>query len=256
MNDKPVRYRATLAYDGTNYHGFQRQHASISTVQGVVEATIAQVTQQQVTLLGAGRTDTGVHATGQVIAFDVIWKHQTQDLLRALNACLPNDIALQELCQQSGFHPRYDALSRTYCYHVIQAKQPQPLLRNHTWRVHQSLNVEAMQKACQLLIGEHDFASFGQPPQGNNTVREVFEAGWSITPEKFGQSLIFKIRATAYLYHMVRRIVGTLVQIGRGVLAVDDLPVIIQSRDMSQVRLIAPPQGLTLSQVAYPKQCV
>lgn len=250
-SDKPVRYRSTLAYDGTSYHGFQRQQAGIATVQSVVETAIKQVTQQQVTILGAGRTDAGVHATGQVIAFDVAWKHNDHDLLRAINACLPDDIALQDICQQSGFHPRYDAQSRTYCYHVIQAMQPQPLLRNRTWRVHQHLDIDTMQEASQLFIGEHDFASFGQPPQGDNTVREVFEADWSVEAQIFGHFLIFKIRATAYLYHMVRRIVGTLVQVGRGVLTIDELQTIMRSRDMSQVRLIAPPQGLILAHVAY-----
>src|SRR5947209_16867184 len=112
---QPVRYRAILAYDGTNYRGFQRLTENEITVQGTVEAAIAKVSQQQVTVYGAGRTDAGVHATGQVIAFNVAWKHQDSDLLRAINATLPTDIALQTLDRaEPGFHPRYNASSRSY----------------------------------------------------------------------------------------------------------------------------------------------
>ena len=246
-----VRYRATLAYDGTAYQGFQRQVAGIPTVQGMVEQAINQVTQQSVTLIGAGRTDSGVHATGQVIVFDVIWKHQDRDLLRAINACLPNDIALQDMRQHMGFHPRYDAQARTYRYQIIQAEHPQPLLRNVTWRVYKPLELGLMREAATLLIGEHDFASFGQPPQGNNTVREVFRSEWTTETNQFGELLIYEIEATAYLYHMVRRIVGTLVAIGRGDLTLTEFKALFASCDVSQVKVMAPPQGLTLVRVDY-----
>src|SRR3954451_16689750 len=137
-----MRYRATLAYDGTAYQGFQRQASGIPSIQAAVEEAIAYVSGQQVMVSGAGRTDTGVHASGQVIAFDVEWAHKDQDLLRALNARLPQDIALQDICQQPGFHPRYDALSRLYRYRVLVAVQLQPLLRERVWQLRRSVDGE------------------------------------------------------------------------------------------------------------------
>src|SRR5262245_56052776 len=115
-----IRYRATLAYDGTAYLGFQRQAGNAPTIQAAVETAITAVTGQQVTVIGAGRTDTGVHALGQVIAFDVDWSHSPEELMRALNALLPEDIALQSITRQPGFHPRFDATSRVYRYYILQ----------------------------------------------------------------------------------------------------------------------------------------
>src|SRR5690606_5839800 len=115
-----VRYRATRADDGTAYQGFQRQGGDTPTIQAALEKALLAVTGQPVTVIAAGRTDSGVHAVGQVIAFDVVWKHGDDDLLRAINAVLPDDIALQDLRQQAGFHPRYDAVARVYKYHLVQ----------------------------------------------------------------------------------------------------------------------------------------
>src|SRR5437762_2008204 len=127
---EPSRYRATVAYDGTNYQGFQRQAGDTPTIQGALEAAISRISRgQSVTVLGAGRTDTGVHATGQVIAFDLIWRHTEDDLLRAINALLPMEIAVQKLTRaEPGFHPRYDARSRTYQYFVYEAQIRQPMM--------------------------------------------------------------------------------------------------------------------------------
>src|SRR5262245_31730658 len=128
-----MRYRATVAYDGTAYLGFQRQAGDAPTIQGTLERAIQAVTQQTATVVGAGRTDTGVHALGQVIAFDVEWGHSDDDLLRAINANLPNDIAFQDIARQPDFHPRFDARSRVYVYQLIQSLHRQPLLRYRAW---------------------------------------------------------------------------------------------------------------------------
>ena len=145
------------------------------------------MTGQPVTVIGAGRTDTGVHASGQVIAFDVAWKHSADALLNAINAVLPDDIALQDdggvgrsrSRGERGFHPRFDAVSRVYKYTVYPAPQRDPLLRQRVWHVRAALDVAAMQQAAALLLGEHDFAAFGQPPQGDNTVRTVMRSEWT-----------------------------------------------------------------------------
>lgn len=246
-----TRYRATLAYDGTAYQGFQRQAGETPTVQRAVEQSIGAVCGEAVTVIAAGRTDTGVHATGQVIAFDVNWSHAEADLLRAINANLPNDVALQAIRQAEGFHPRFDARARCYRYTVLEAAQHQPLWRDFAWRVREPLNVEVMNQAAAMLIGEHDFAAFGQPPQGTNTVREVFLSHWRREAEPFGARLTYEIEGTAFLQHMVRRVVGTLVEVGRGRLSEDAFLAIFQSRDLSRVKVIAPPGGLVLVRVRY-----
>jgi tRNA pseudouridine38-40 synthase len=246
-----TRYRAILAYDGTAYFGFQRQAGDIPTVQGAVEAAIVVISGQTATVIGAGRTDRGVHAAGQVIAFDLKWNHDDDDLLRALNANLSDDIALQSVVQQPGFHPRFDALSRIYRYTVIQAAQRQPLLRQRTWWVRQTLDVDAMRAAAGMLVGERDFAAFGSPPQGTNTVRTVQGSEWTWQPAYDGMCLSYRVEANAFLQHMVRRMVGLQVDVGRGVVDLAQFEDIICSADISRVKTIAPPQGLVLEAVRY-----
>jgi tRNA pseudouridine38-40 synthase len=246
-----TRYRATLAYDGTAYQGFQRQAGDTPTIQLALEQAIARVTGQDAVVTGAGRTDTGVHASGQVIAFDVSWTHGDDDLLRALNAVLPDDIALQNIRQQAGFHPRFDALSRLYRYSVVNAGQRQPLLRQRAWYIRSALDVEVMQKAARLLVGEHDFATFGAPPKGTNTVREVLRSEWTAEAQPYGRLLTYRIEANAFLQHMVRRIVGMLADVGRGVMTVPEFEDAFGAADITQAGTLAPPQGLILEAVRY-----
>jgi tRNA pseudouridine38-40 synthase len=247
-----TRYRATLAYDGTAYRGFQRQAGATPTIQGVVEQTITAVTGQTATVIGAGRTDTGVHATGQVIAFEVKWQHDDNDLLRALNALLPDDIALQEIARHEGFHPRFDAVSRIYKYTIILAEQRQPLLRYRVWHLHGKLDGEAMQAAASLLIGEHDFATFGKPPQGENTVRTVLKSEWQAVADKAFETWTYTIEANAFLEHMVRRVVGALVDVGRGRWTADEFRVVFERARLMEKGTIAPAHGLILTKVCYP----
>ncbi len=245
-----TRFRATLAYDGTGYQGFQRQQNGIRTVQGAIERAVNDITGNAVSVVAAGRTDTGVHATGQVIAFDVIWSHEDDDLLRAINARLPVDIALQDIRQQEGFHPRFDAQSRSYCYQVMVTAQRDPMFWNRMWQVQQPLKLEAMQAAADELLGTHDFAAFGKPPQGNNTVREVLRSEWA----QDGAVYSYDIEATAFLHRMVRRIVGNLVDVGRGWISVEAFAAVLESRDISQAKTMAPPQGLVLKCVNYSEE--
>ncbi len=248
------RYRGTLSYDGSAYQGFQRQKAGVPTVQAAVEQVIEQVTAQAVTLNGAGRTDTGVHATGQVIAFDIHWRHDANALLRALNANLPPDIALFSLeCLPEGstFHPRFCASSRVYRYDVICAAQRQPLYRNRAWHVHHMLDGEAMAQAAALLIGDLDFGAFGQPPQGESTRRTVYRSQWAHDPGVPVAWWRYTVEANAFLQHMVRRIVGHLLDVGRGWRTLAEFQSVLQSAHIAPRWTVAPPQGLTLVEVKY-----
>lgn len=247
-----MRYRATLAYDGTAYRGFQRQADGLPTIQLAVERAIAAVTGQTATVIGAGRTDTGVHATGQVITFEVDWKHDDRTLLRALNVTLPSDVALQDIRRHEGFHPRFDALARLYRYRLWAAPERQPLLWNRAWHIRDKLNAELMQTASDKLIGEHDFGAFGRPPRGENTVRTVYISQWEQTPQVGGVLWTYTIEANAFLQHMVRHTVWTLVKVGQGKMALADFEALFHRAQLAAIGL-APPQGLTLEAVRYPE---
>ncbi len=243
------RYRAVLAYEGTAYHGFQRQAGETPTIQDAVEAAIRQVTGQPATVIGAGRTDAGVHASGQVIAFDVAWRHETDDLLRALNARLPTDIALQSIAvAEPGFHPRFDARSRTYVYRFYARRIRHPLWDRCRWRIAPPLDLTVMQGAAALLVGEHDFATFGQPTPGESTVRRV---SVSAVIDEGDDRYAYTITANAFLGRMARSIVGTLAEVGRGAMSLDEFSAALAAADRSRAGPTAPPHGLTLVTVEY-----
>ncbi len=254
-----MRYRALLAYEGTAYHGFQWQPQA-PTVQGEVEQVLADVTRQRVRILAAGRTDAGVHALGQVIAFDISWRHKVIDLLRALNALLPPDIAVRKLERApSDFHPRYDARSRTYRYTILNQPWRDPLLRRVTYHLREPLDVEAMDRAAQTVTGFHDFAAFGQPmSDGGPTVRHVFAARcWSegLPLSGSGESLIhFEVEANGYLRRMVRRLTGALICVGRGQYSVADFVGILSCSAALQGGPAVPSHGLCLRRVAYERE--
>jgi len=242
-----MRVRAVVAYDGTDYGGFQRQ-TNAPTVQAVLEAALAQVTQEAITVQAAGRTDAGVHAVGQVVAFNAAWRHELSDLLRALNAVLPADVAVQAVVEASpDFHPRYDARSRRYRYTLYNAPVRWPLARRYSLHLASPLDVAMMQRAAQALVGEHDFATFGKPPQGKITVRRVLVAEWSGEPPW----LIFDVEANAFLHRMVRSIVGTLLQVGQGRMSVEKFVSVLASCDRSQSGPTVLPHGLCMTEVKY-----
>lgn len=248
-----LRYQATVEYDGTDFHGFQIQ-ARGRTVQGELEKAIERITQAQVRILGAGRTDAGVHASGQVIAFDASWRHPTQTLHRALNAVLPRDVAISHLTTTHlTFHPRFDAKWRQYRYTILNQPIRSPLWARNTHHVAEPLDVGAMGAAGLILIGSHDFAAFGKPTQGESTVRHVMQAEWLVESLRDieGKLLIFEIRANAFLYRMVRNIVGTLLRVGRGELSPDEVAALLETKDRAAAGPPAPACGLCLVKVQY-----
>jgi len=247
-----MRYKATVAYDGTAYHGFQRQAQSSRTVQGELEAALAKIGGVGSAVIGAGRTDAGVHASGQVIAFDLEWKHPVGALRNALNVNLPHDIVVRDVQEaEADFHPRYDAISRTYRYRLYVGLVADPLRRLYVWHLPSLLDVAAMQEAVDCLIGTYDFSTFGRPPHGDNPVRMVTRAHWSTE----GDEQHFTITANAFLFRMVRRIVGTLVMVGKGLMTASEFRDILAARNPSKAGVLAPPQGLTLIGVEYPNNC-
>ena len=242
-----VRYKVVLAYDGSAFGGLQRQ-AKGRSVQAAVEATLRSMGWQGKAILAAGRTDAGVHASGQVIAFDLVWKHSAATLLKALNAGLPASIAAKEAhLAGADFHPRYDARLRCYEYRLICQPQRDPLRERYAWRVWPPVKLGRLQKAARALRGEHDFGAFGSPAKpGGSTVRKVRQASWSKAGE---DEFVFTVKASGFLYHMVRKIVGLQVKVGQGALEPASVEQALGSGD--KVRQLAPPQGLCLVAVEY-----
>jgi tRNA pseudouridine38-40 synthase len=244
-----TRYRATVAYDGTGYHGFQRQAAEHEpTIQGELERALTKLGQPDVTVIGSGRTDAGVHATGQVIAFDAEWRHSVDDLQRALNATLTAAIAVLDMCEAApDFHPRYDAVGREYVYTIYNAPVRHPLKRMYALHVAESLDVMSMNAAAAALVGEHDFAAFGNPTVGEVTVRRILRARVSAE-----LPLIWvELEGSGFLYRMMRSIVGTLLAVGRGSMTPDEFCGVLESRDRSRAEAVAPAHGLCLTRVSY-----
>lgn len=245
------RYRAVVEYDGAAYAGFQRQ-ANQPTVQSALEQAIERTTGQNVVVLGSGRTDAGVHARGQAIAFDVAWRHGVEALQRALNARLPADISILSLAiTKEDFHPRFDACKRTYLYTINNEPVRSPLHRRASWHVRRPLDLAAMNEAASALVGVHDFGTFGRPPKGENTVRQVYEAFW----RRQRALLLFQITANAFLYRMVRSLVGSMKLVGEGTWTASDFVAALEACDRSRAGTTAPPHGLTLLSVTY-DECV
>jgi len=241
--------RATVAYDGTDFLGFQYQPEK-RTVQGVLESALGQVTQTTTRVIGSGRTDRGVHARGQVIAFHATWRHSLSDLQRALNAVLPRDVVLTDIGPASpGWHPRFSALRRCYRYTVLNQPLRSPLDRRYAHQVAQPLDLRTLQAAANVVVGEHDFASFGRPTQGDSTIRMIYVAEW----QQNGQWFTFNVVGNAFLRSMVRSLVGTLLQIGSGAWPVSRMAEILAGRDRGLAAPPAPACGLCLMRVDYNK---
>jgi len=245
-----VRVKAVVAYDGTGYGGFQRQKNAPS-IQEELERALEKLTQTPCPVLASGRTDAGVHAEGQVIAFDTAWQHPLPDLQRAMNAVLPLQIAVVQIAFAApAFHPRYDALRRAYRYTICRGAVRDPFAARYSLHVARTLNLEAMQSAAALLVGKHDFAAFGSPPVGNNAVREVFRAVWT----QQDVWLYFDIEANAFLYRMVRMLVGTLLRVGYGKLSPEVFGEILRERQRRKAGPAVAPQGLCLRRVFYAEE--
>lgn len=242
-------FQAILAYDGTGFLGFQR-HSQGRTVQAVLEAALREIGWQERSITYAGRTDTGVHALGQVVAFRLDWPHGTEALLHALNARLPQDVAVWQVQEApEGFHPRFDAQARRYVYRVRVSSRPHPILDRYTWRVRLPLNPEALHEAARALVGRRDFRSLGTPTREHgSTVRTVYHAAWyALGPDEWA----FDIIADAFLYHMVRRAVAVQVAVAQGRFSIHDWRNALERPREEPLQGLAPSSGLYFAEVYY-----
>jgi len=250
------RVRLTVAYDGGPFRGFAA-NPGVRTVMGDLSAAIATVVRKPVDLTGAGRTDAGVHAWGQVVSADLPDRLDLGDLVRRLNKLCAPSIAVRDAeWVDDDFDARFSASYRQYRYDIWNAPTPNPLLAGRAWFVHQPLTLWAMNAACDPLIGEHDFTSFCRRPKVGDVepapsmVRRVLWARWSELDDP--AHLRFEIRGAAFCHQMVRSIVGTLVDVGLGKASPGDVRGILVARDREAAGQVAPPYGLVLWEVGYP----
>jgi tRNA pseudouridine38-40 synthase len=243
-----VNIKLTVEYDGTNYHGWQIQPNGQS-IQAVLEGAVSTFLGKHSRIIGSGRTDAGVHALGQVVNFFSDKDFEPHRIRRALNALTPQDITIKEVeVVSDSFDARRDARSRVYEYHILNRPTASPFHLNRTWHLHEPLDVNAMREAIPCLIGEHDFTSFrGAGCESEHPIRKVYRTSL----EQRGELVVYTIEATAFLRHMVRNIVGTLVQVGHGLRTPQSFSKLLEARDRTQAGPTAPPQGLFLIEVKY-----
>ena len=242
-------FKLVIEYDGTRYHGWQRQAEDYS-IQGEIETALYTMTRKKITLIGSGRTDAGVHATAQTANFHCDSRLSPDVFHNGLNSLLPADIVIRNCVRVPlEFHARYDVTSKTYEYTIFNHPRPTAIGRQYHWWLRAPLDIKTMQTAADQIIGEQDFKAFeaaGSPRA--HTVRHVMAAEWiQEAPHWFK----FKIQANGFLRYMVRNIVGTLIEIGRGKMSPEQMASILASRDRGQAASTAPPQGLCLVQVNY-----
>ena len=244
-----ARYQIILAYDGTEFLGSQRQAKKHRTVQGELENALRKMGWDGKSVLLAGRTDAGVHASGQVASFDIEWAHRLDALVNALNANLPADMAVRQAqVAPHTFHPRFDATARRYRYRIFCQPLRDPLRERYAWRVFPAPQEDVLHALAAMLPGKYDFAAFGSPPRsGGSTERHLMRAQW----EKQGDEWHFEVQANAFLYHMERRLVRTQVVIAQGKFSQETFARALA--DQVEVPSgIAPPNGLALVEVSYP----
>ena len=255
--------KLTLAYDGTRFVGWQRQ-ADGESIQGLLENALARFEGVPVTVHGAGRTDAGVHALGQVASASVTFTHPAATIVRALNAQLPENIRVVDIADAApDFHARFSARSKTYRYQIRAGTVGDPFTRAFVWQLPEALNVAAMTDAAAALVGRHDFAVFQSAgTEVASTVRTIFRSEFSTAepserPDGFERServerlLVYEVAADGFLRHMVRAIVGTLVEIGRGWRSAESMAQLIEQGTRAQAGATAPPHGLFLVSVDY-----
>lgn len=248
-----ARYQIILAYEGTDFYGSQRQ-AQARTVQGELETALRRIGWMGKSVLLAGRTDTGVHASGQVAALDFDdWRHTPAELLDALNSQLPRDMAARRVTLVAdAFHPRFDATARCYVYRIFFQPVRDPLRERFVCRIWPALELEALRESANLLIGTHDFVAFGTPPRPESTtVRTISQAKWQVHDDE----LRFTVQAEAFLYRMVRRMTFVQIAFAQGKISAQTLAEVLAGR-LSGERLpagLAPAHGLCLVSVTYPE---
>jgi tRNA pseudouridine38-40 synthase len=250
-------FKVTLSYDGTDFSGFQRQ-ANARSVQAELEAALAPIERAPVTVAGAGRTDAGVHALGQVASFKLTSGITENALFQALNATLPEDVrVLSAEAAPPGFHARFSARSKVYRYRISNTRVMSPFQRRYAWHISRKLDLEAMRAAARELLGEHDFSSF--QATGARNAKKVKTSRRTLTHSEWteeslaggGRLLTYEIAGTGFLKYMVRNVIGTLVEVGDGRRTPKSIRDLVLSRNRASAGPTAPPSGLYLVRVDY-----
>ena len=237
------RVRLIVAYDGTNYHGWQVQKNGI-TIESELNRCLTELLQEPIEVIGASRTDAGVHAMGNVAVFDTCSRMPAEKISYALNQRLPEDIRIQKSEEvDADWHPRYCDSRKTYEYRIYRGEFPMPLKRLYALHIYYTVNLEKMREAAKFFVGEHDFKSFCQVgAQVKSTVRTVYDV--SIIEE--GADLVIRVTGGGFLYNMVRIMAGTLLEVGKGKIDPGQISEIIQAKDREAAGPTAPAHGLTL----------
>lgn len=243
------RYKLTLEYDGTDFGGFQSQK-NARAVQDVLEEAIQKIYQKKIRVTGSSRTDSGVHAEAQAVHYETEKIIPAANLIRALNSNLPDDVAVTRVEKVSqDFHARFSAKKKSYLYQAVLSQIPSPLLRRRVYFYFTPVNVRKIKQAARLLVGTHDFKSFQarSSEKEMSTVRTLTKA--QVTQK--GENLDFVFEGNGFLYNMVRNIVGTLLEVGRGRMSLEEFKRAFNARDRRLMGPTAPPQGLTLKKITY-----
>ena len=243
------RIKLTVAYDGTNYYGWQKQPDAV-TVEEVVNRELTRLLQEPIEVIGASRTDSGVHALGNVAVFDTDTRIPPEKISYALNARLPKDIVIQDSKEvPPDFHPRRTDCVKTYEYRILNTRFPVPTMRLYAHYVYKPLDVEKMQAAAAFLVGEHDFASFcSAGSQVKETVRTIYR----LDLKREGNMVSFQVEGNGFLYNMVRIIAGTLIEVGIGSYPPERVREMLEAKDRIRCGPKAPACGLTLVGIRYP----
>jgi tRNA pseudouridine38-40 synthase len=252
--DRMRNLKLILSYDGAEFSGWQVQ-PDAGTVQGTLASAIGRITGEKVLPQGSGRTDAGVHALAQVVTFVTESSVPIQNFVKALNDILPASVRVLHVAEMPGeFHARHSARGKTYRYRMYRSSICPPFLARYVWHYPYTLDEEAMARAAALIVGEKDFTSFAavDPERGRegeqvSNVRTIFSSSW----ERSGDELIYTVRGSGFLHHMVRNLVGTFVLVGRGTLQAEDVTRIIEARNRSAAGATAPASGLYLVEVEY-----
>jgi len=248
-----MRYKITIEYEGTNLCGWQKQPGQISA-QGILEAGIFGLCQETVEAFASGRTDSGVHASGQVVSFDLQKEFDERSLCHGLNYHMKGTpvVVLDAKLVEADFHARFSAEKRHYKYVILSRSSPPVIDRNRVWHVPQKLDIEAMREAAGHLIGNHDFTSFRSTEcQAKNPVRTLDEVRIEKIMMDENEYIYFHLSAKSFLHNMVRNIVGTLAQVGLGKISADDIPAILKAKDRTKAGMTAPAWGLYFLRTDY-----
>lgn len=244
-----INYKMVIAYDGSRYNGWQKQGNTKDTIQGKLEKVLEKLEGREVEVIGAGRTDAGVHALGQVVNVKLESKINEEMLLQYLNQYLPEEIAVLSVKEvPMRFHSRLNATEKTYLYRIYRSEIPNPFIRKYTVTITEELDIEKMRMAAELLIGEHDFKSFCSLKKSKkSTIRTLY----SIIIEEIEEEIRISVRGNGFLYHMVRIIVGTLLEVGTGKKKPEEIEQILEKGERQAAGKTAPAHGLFLKEVKY-----